>query len=112
MRDLIIFVLSVGPGAFLVAALLAFALGSGPRPMLIGAGAGLLAIVACGVTLAYVAVPETGCETCHETFGATADRLVLLILLPLNVLGWVAGTTVGWAGREVRRGTGRRQARL
>ncbi len=99
LSELAAFTLWLGGGTFLLAAGLAYALGtSGRRVVGILVWGGL---AVAGVL--YLVALADDCYECTEVLGARVGALFLYVVLPAQMLGWIAGTMLGWTLRVLMR---------
>jgi len=101
--------LFMGGGAFLLAGGLSYALGASSRRTTVAAALGCAAVVVAVVLWSYLAnsSPES-CDDCGEILGLWVSKIILFVALPLNLVGWVTGTLLGWG---LRRAAGQSRGR-
>jgi type II secretory pathway pseudopilin PulG len=92
----------VGVASFSLAGGLSYALGASPRRMVAVAAVGLAGAI--GVFLwGYMESSSTeDCWECGQILGRWMSPIFVFFFLPLNFLGWLTGTLVGWAIRRAR----------
>ena len=108
LSELAIYILYFGGATFLVGAGLAYALGTSARRV---AGVLVLGGLAVAGVLFLVALADD-CYECYDAFGVRVSALFLYVILPAQMIGWIAGTMLGWALRVLLQdGRRRRTAR-
>ena len=108
LSELAVYTLYFGGATFLLGAGLAYALGTSARRVV---GVLLWGGLAVAGVLFVVALADD-CYECYDAFGVRVSALFLYVILPAQLIGWVAGTMIGWTLRVLLRdGRRRRTAR-
>jgi hypothetical protein len=94
--------LFMGGGGFLLAGGLSYALGPSSWRMVAVLAVGWVAIAVAVVLWSSLAASSSeSCDDCGEILGLWVSKIILFIALPLNVVGWGAGTLLGWGLRRL-----------
>jgi len=99
LTELAFAALYLGGATFLVGAGLAYALGTSARRVV---GVLLWGGLAVAGILFLVALADD-CYECYDAFGVRVSALFLYVILPAQMIGWIAGTVIGWTLRVLRR---------
>jgi predicted membrane protein len=99
LSELATYTLYLGGATFLAGAGLAYAFGTSARRVL---GVLVWGGLAVAGVLFLVALADD-CYECYDALGVRVSALFLYVVLPAQMIGWIAGTMLGWTLRVLLR---------
>jgi hypothetical protein len=101
LSDLAIFTLYLGGATFLIGAGLAYGLGTSARRVVGVLVCGGLAVA--GILFLVALASADDCYECADALGVRVSVLFLYVVFPAQMIGWIAGTMLGWTLRVLLR---------